>query len=154
MGRVDSLHRRASMEHRTSLLLTPRRPQRAEHYPHKVSLTSLDLQTVQKLGSWIKWLLVHTDLRPVWHLPLRAAGFNPAGFAHYGSVQLCSVAQIIVHRAVEAWRHHLPAAHRPKLKALATCPRALAPAARLPPATYTKSLLGLPLILWITYSLA
>lgn len=71
--------------------------------------------------------------RPLSHLPLGAAGGALAGPSLYGSLQVGHGAEVTVDRAVQARREHLPAANLPKLKTLAAGPRALAPAAGLPP---------------------
>lgn len=70
---------------------------------------------------------------PLSHLPLGAAGGALAGPSLHGSLQVGHGAEVTVDRAVQARREHLPTADLAKLEPLAAGPRALAPAARLPP---------------------
>lgn len=74
-----------------------------------------------------------TYRRPFRHLPLGAAGGALAGPSLHGSLQVGHGAKVTVYRAVQARREHLPAADLSKLETFAAGPRALAPAAGLPP---------------------
>lgn len=87
------------------------------------------------LNKALRLMPLHTDLGPVWALPLRAAAFALAGFPCDGLLQLHSLTQLIINRAVKSWCHHLPAAHRAELKPLSTCPGTFAPATSFPPAS-------------------
>lgn len=78
-------------------------------------------------------------LRPLCHLPLRAAGGALAGAPLQGALQVGHGAEVTVDGAVQARGQHLPAADLPELEALTAGPGALAPAARLPPGKPTST---------------
>lgn len=87
------------------------------------------------------WLLSSGSkayLGPLGELPLGPTGLVLAGFPLHGPGQPRCLAEIIVDRAVKAWRQHLPAAHGAVLEALAAGPGALAPPAGLPPPEQRK----------------